>query len=360
MEQQKQIVTQSNSLVEAQYRLDLIPQKLVRYIVSMITPSDTIYDRKYYRVNIAEFGKYIGWQVSSGKLFDDIRRIAETLKTTKIKIVKPGTIIETSWIASFEYPKNKGWIEFELSGKLEVELFQLKSQFTQYYLQNICKLKHTYSIRLYELINQYRCIGKRDFDLDNLKISLGINNEEYKQYGKFKQVVLEPSINEILLKTDIDFKWEEKKESRKIIAIVFYDIHKKSQSNIPEAILSLLPPAQRESKQVLNTIEKYIASNGENYIIEKITYTNSRNPENWTDYFFRACENNYGDGYKQDNQAMTQESTQPEKIEIKEGVEIEINGVKHRYEDGYVQTENGVIPQGLLNQMLKNGEAKFV
>lgn len=359
MEQEKQLVKQSNPLIEAQYRLGLIPQKLLRYIISMIKPTDQTLTKKYYRINISDFENYLGWQYS-GKIYEDIQRVAEILKNTPVKFKKQDDYISTSWIVAYKYPKNKGWIEFELSGYLETELLDLHDKFTQYYLQNVSQLRHTYSIRMYELIRQYKKVGYREITLKDLRANLGIKSDEYGHYGGLKKMVLEPSINEILLKTDIDFKWEEKKESRKIVAIVFYDIYQKSQSNIPEAILSLLPPAQRESKQVLNTIEKYIASNGENYIIEKITYTNSRNPENWSDYFFRACENNYGNGYKQDNQSMTQESTQHEKIEINEGAEIEINGLKYKFEDGYVQTENGVIPQGILNQMLKNGEAKFV
>ncbi|HQN17365.1 MAG TPA: replication initiation protein [Bacteroidales bacterium] len=356
MEQERQIVIQSNPLIEAQYRLDLVPQKLLRYVISMITPSDTINNRKYYRVNISEFEKYIGRQIPSGKIFEDIRRVAEILKSTKIKIVKQDTTIETSWIASFEYPRNKGWIEFEISGKLETELFQLKKQFTQYYLQNISKLRYMYSIRIYELLRQYIQLGKREIGINDLKAILGIG-DEYKLYGKFKQVVLEPSIAEILLKTDIDFKWDEKKESRKVVAILFYDICLKTI--IPAAILALLLPEQKESKQVIRSVQKFIESNGEEYVKEKIIYTNSRNPENWNDYFVHACEKNYGEGYTPENPDTAQEKTS-EAQNIKDGAGIEISGKKYLYEDGFVMTEKGVIPSGVINQMLKSGEAKLI
>jgi len=62
IEQGKQLVVQSNPLVEAQYRLDMVAQKVLRYIISMITPYDETLEKKFYRIQIKEFEEFLGWQ----------------------------------------------------------------------------------------------------------------------------------------------------------------------------------------------------------------------------------------------------------------------------------------------------------
>ncbi len=294
IEQEKQLVVQSNPLVEAQYRLDLVEQKVLRYLVSMITPYDETLEKKFYRVQIKELEEFLGWVKDGGEIFSYIKRVADKLKSTTIKIKKPDTTIVTSWIASYEYPKNEGWIEFELSSKLESELLRLKEQFTQYYLKNISKLKSQYSIRLYELLKQHLNIGKKEESLESLRIMLGLQNE-YKEFRDIKRRILDQAYKEINQKTDISFQWKPLKESRKVVGIVFYDIEQKTP--LSNNILSLMPENYQGNGQVLKAIKKYIELCGEDYVIEKLNYTNSRHPKKWTDYLLRALEYNYGEGY---------------------------------------------------------------
>ena len=56
-------------------------------------------------------------------------------------------------------------------------LLSLKSHFTTYDVRNILKLPSTYSVRIYELLKQYEKIGKRRFDLQELKEIIGVLEE---------------------------------------------------------------------------------------------------------------------------------------------------------------------------------------
>ncbi len=351
-EQEKQLVVQSNPLVEAQYRLDLVEQKVLRYIISMITPNDNTLEKKFYRIQIKEFEQFLGWQ-KSGEIFEYIKKVADKLRMTTIKIFKPDVTIVTSWIASYKYPHNKGWIEFEFSSNLESELLRLKEQFTQYYLKNVAKLKSQYSIRLYELLRQYAGVGQRKESIANLRAMFGLEINEYKLYGHLKSRILEPSYKEIIQKTDIEFDWEPIKEARKVVGILFYNI--KQKTFISNRILSLVPKKFRENRQVLNTIRKYIELCGEDYTVEKLNYTNSRNPKRWTDYFFKACENDYGAGYTPGQEPL------PGVFEaLDDGVKIEIGDQIYTVQGGMVSTGQGVIPQGPLVRGIKEGKYKIV
>ncbi len=351
-EQEKQPVIQSNPLVNAQYKLDLIEQKVLRYIISMIRPDDEKLEKRYYRIEIKDLEEYLGWE-KGGEIFNYIKKVADKLKSTTIKVIKPTTTIVTSWIASYEYPKNKGWIEFEISSKLESELLKLKDQFTQYYLKNISKLKSQYSIRLYELMKQYLPLGKREIEIEDLKVMLGIGKDEYQKFNNLKRIIIEKAVKDIITKTDIEFKIKYIKEARKVVAILFYDIQQKTY--IPPSIMSLIPEKYRENKQILSIVRKFIELMGEKYVNEKLNYTNSRNPQNWIDYFYKTCEQNWGEGYVPGQQPLTGVFE-----ELEDGTTIEINGVRHIINGGSIITEKGAIPQGHLQKMLSEGKAKIV
>lgn len=212
-------------------------------------------------------------------------------------MIKPnGNIIETSWVAGFEYPKNKGWIEFEISSKLENELLRLKEQFTQYYLANISKLKGEYTTRIYEFVLQYANtrLRSREISLDELCVILSLP-AIYNKAANLFQRVLRPAHKEITTKTDISFSFRPIKESRKFVAGEFYDIERKT--TITPAILSLVPEEYRENQELLRNIQTYLELRGPEYVTEKINYAVSRKPQNFADYLYSTMENNHGDGF---------------------------------------------------------------
>jgi len=351
-EQEKQPVIQSNPLVNAHYKLDLVEQKVLRYIISMIKPDDKELKKKFYRVKLKDLKEYLDWHERSGEIFDYIKKVADKLKSTNIKVIKPNTTIVTSWIASYEYPKNKGWIEFEISSKLESELLRLKDQFTKYYLKNISKLKSQYSIRLYELLRQYIYAGKRELKIEEIKEMLLIEKDEYKLFADFKKRVIEKAVKDIRQKTDLDFKIKYIKEARKVVAVLFYGIQQKTY--ISPSILSLIPKKLRENSQLLKIILTKLEQMGEEYVIEKINYTNSREPRSWVDYFYQACQHDWGKGFISGQQPLPGVFE-----ELEDGTTIEINGQKYIFNGGAIQTEKGAIPQGYLQKMLSEGKAKI-
>jgi hypothetical protein len=107
----------------------------------------------------------------------------------------------------------------EVSGRLKPFLLQLRGNYTTYELQNIPRLKSTYSIRLYELLSQYRLIGKRTFELRDLMNKIGCS---YAAYGHFKHRVLSKSQKDLEEKTDLRFDFEEEKDGRKVVGVIFY------------------------------------------------------------------------------------------------------------------------------------------
>jgi plasmid replication initiation protein len=290
------LVVQSNPLVEAQYKLSEAEQKLLRIIISMIQPDTLGLEKKFYRFSVQDFANFLGRSLSHHDIHQQMRRMAQNLKNSNVTVTLPnGDTIKASWIAGFKYPKNKGWIEFEISWMLEEQLLRVKEQFTKYYLSNISKLKGEYSVRIYELVQQYANsnMRSRTMDLEELKLSLGVN---YPAGNLFRRVIT-PSHKEICAKTDISFSFQPIKESRKIVAVEFYDIQKKTA--IPPSILSLIPEKYRENQDVLKNIEKYLNLQGPEYVTEKLQYVASRKDvTHYPDYLNSVLQNNHGEDFK--------------------------------------------------------------
>ena len=72
-----------------------------------------------------------------------------------------------------------------------------------------------HSIRIYELITQYRSVGNREITVDKLKEWLQVA-DNYPRWNNFKARVLDPAITEINEKSDLFVEVEQIKRGRSI------------------------------------------------------------------------------------------------------------------------------------------------
>ncbi|MDA0628657.1 replication initiation protein RepM, partial [Acinetobacter baumannii] len=94
--------------------------------------------------------------------------------------------------------------------------------FTSYELEQVSSLTSVYAIRLYELLIAWRSTGKVTMvELEELRLKLGIEPNEYKRMGQFKEKVLHLAIDQINKYTDIKAEYEQHKRGRSIIGFSF-------------------------------------------------------------------------------------------------------------------------------------------
>lgn len=101
-------------------------------------------------------------------------------------------------------------------------IINLKKEFTRYQIENILRLRSSYSVRIYELLKQYENIGVRDIDVKDLREYLGIEKNQYKRFYDFERRALKPAEEEINEHTDIIFTYVKLKKGRKIKTIRFF------------------------------------------------------------------------------------------------------------------------------------------
>lgn len=100
-------------------------------------------------------------------------------------------------------------------------LCQLEKQFTNYQLCNISSFKRTYSIRLYELLTQYRTLESRIVSVLDLRISLQFD-DKFPDWFELRRKIIVPSVQEINEKSDLKVFYKPLRKDRSINSIEFY------------------------------------------------------------------------------------------------------------------------------------------
>ncbi|WP_018395702.1 replication initiation protein [Bacillus sp. 37MA] len=147
------------------------------------------------------------------------------------------------WIIRCQYVGSQGIIKIQLSPNLLPFVANLTSNFVSVSLGTLMDFKCKYSARLYFLLQQWRKVKTKQFDLVNLKEMLGVpvvgieevDGKEVKifkleRYTHFKQRVLEPALKEINEFSDMVVEFKEIKKGRKTNSIEFSIFDKPMQA----------------------------------------------------------------------------------------------------------------------------------
>jgi plasmid replication initiation protein len=158
--------------------------------------------------------------------YTELKRIAK--KMFRVVDLNPSEkTFHLSAVFTDIFVHEEGVITFEINKNIKPFILNLTNNFTQYYFENIARLKSSFSIRIYELLKQYEKVGNRRVTLIYLRHFLSIEDEKFVKYNDFKRFVLLTAQKELKEKTDICFDFEEIKKGRKIDEINFVILQNK-------------------------------------------------------------------------------------------------------------------------------------
>ena len=217
------VVKRNDLITHSRYSLSLSQQRLLLFLISKIAPYDDIEDE--YRVKIKDIIDVCEYDKTSGAYYKLIKRDLLALRNSAIWMETNRGLETIGWLskAILIKPEKRGEyqeIVFKFDSGLEPYLFQLKSFYTQYNLENIITLSHKYSLRLYEYLMSYANLMYVIVSIDDLKVRL--DAQSYTKYNHFKERILNPSIDDINSKTNLYIEYDEFKVGKAIKKIAFY------------------------------------------------------------------------------------------------------------------------------------------
>lgn len=218
--EKKVLVRKSNVFIDGRYRFGLHEQKILLLVVSKIKLNQA--DFIPYRVTWSEIK-----EVSKGYL-DTVAKIdkaCESLKNKTISI-KNGNVTDNFGFLSGWKTHQGQYVEFRVDPSMKDMLLGLleEGHFTLYDLEFALALPSAHSVRIYEILKSHSWKKQPvEITLDDLKTSLDIplDSPTYKDFGNFRQNVLNPAKKNLKEHTDISFTFETVKVMRRVVAISF-------------------------------------------------------------------------------------------------------------------------------------------
>ncbi len=245
MKKNKIIVSQSNKLIEASYKMNLAEKRLVCLLASKIHRDDK--DFQEYEISISALTDFVG--ISGHHIYDQTKQLTKKLMTRVLTLpIGSNGIVQVSFLSSAKYIDGTGVVKLCFDPHMRPFLLQLKGQFTNYFLKHIANLRSVYSIRIYELLKSYQRFGRKKFTIEFLRTAFQISPDQYTRYNDFKKRILISSQKELRDHTDIYFEFEEIKEGRKVKAILFL-IHPNFNKEPDESVS--LPAGKQTPEGVL-------------------------------------------------------------------------------------------------------------
>jgi plasmid replication initiation protein len=128
---------------------------------------------------------------------------------------------EFRWIQyRAQYLTGEAKVKITFSDAIMPYLSQLKGQFTRIIVKNVSSLSSAYSIRIYELLQQFRTTGDRMITVEDFRSMLGID-DKYKNFKDLNKLLIKPAIEELNEKSDLSATVDTVKKGRKVVALHF-------------------------------------------------------------------------------------------------------------------------------------------
>lgn len=374
------LVVKSNQLIEAHYRLTASEQKIILTVVSMIQKDDKAFRDYVMSVNL--YKEIMG--VKGKSYHTRLRQKSKALmKKPLVLIHKNGDETILNWFSRIKYLKTEGKVVLNFHPDLKPYLLNFKNRFTKYQLHNATKLRSAYAIRLYELLKQFESLGERVFDLEDLRLKVGVENGRLAKYGSFKQRVLEPSKKELSEKTDINFSYEPIKEIRTVKAVKFiihskFDERKKHEKSInndckktvdllkiaeiPDEIKKYIPKEYENHKGIKNDIIKFLNLKSYDYVLQKVVYTLKHRPKKFPSYLGKALLEDYGADFNPLQKELFPESSNESKCIVSEGMKLSYKKKTYTVDQALCiwPEGGGCLATGMIIKLINSGVIKII
>lgn len=236
------LVKKSNSLNEAHYSLTVAEYRILHMAFSTLAECDVnpeFFRNVRFTIRARDYMELYG--VDRATAYQALREASERLFNryfTYDELVDKNLMlyerIKSRWVTKIGYQDSQAYITFFLSDDVLSMVGNLKEQYTYLNLYKLANLTSIYAIRVYEMLMQWRKTKVVPvIELDELRVRLGIADNEYPRMYDFKKYVLDMAINQINEFTDIIASYEQIKDGRKITGFKF---SYKDKAKAPKAL----------------------------------------------------------------------------------------------------------------------------
>lgn len=212
-------VRQHNVITNARHELTAVQLDIYFMLLSRLKPGDN----SKYEISVKEIEKLTGRQWN----YQQLRDATSGLIGKVFEIEEEDGLLQVALMSSAKYIRGEGRIQLTVADELKPYLVDLKNNFTSFQLFCVLSMTSKYAKWLYVQFSRWKDIGFLSYEVEQLKFRLNLKDpkgkfpEQYKQWGQFKDNVLEPAIKQINATSDIRVNYETEKKGKSIHKLHF-------------------------------------------------------------------------------------------------------------------------------------------
>ncbi|QMU26581.1 replication initiation protein (plasmid) [Adhaeribacter swui] len=190
-------VRHHNVITNARHELSAVQLDIYFMMLSRLKPGDSK-DTKYI-ISVKEIEELTGRQWN----YQQLREATAGLIGKVFEIEEEDGLLQVAMMSSAKYLKGQGRIQLSIAEDLKPYLVDLKNNFTSFQLFCVLSMTSKYAKWLYVQFSRWKDLGAMTFEVEQLRYRLNLKDpsgkapEQYKQWGQFKDYVLEPAIRQI-------------------------------------------------------------------------------------------------------------------------------------------------------------------
>lgn len=243
----------TNTLINGRWDLTVQEARMLMGLIASLKGDGS----GLYRIRAKELGQYMNLKGES--IYDTIKKTAKKLQARTLFFEsEDGSWVSAGWVASISYNKSSSEVIYEFSRKIEPLLLDFSRGYIKAITSDLMPFRHTYSMRLYMLCKEWHEIYKgkpKIISIDELREMFQLQ-DKYKTARDFNNFVIQLSIEEINLYTNLSVKANPIKEGRSYKQIEFV-IRAKTQVNKTIETVALSADWNDEQSKIYNELVNY-------------------------------------------------------------------------------------------------------
>lgn len=211
-------IYKSNDLIQASYKLSLIEQRILLSCIGKVDSRKPAHvQENRFRLSASEYLDRFP-DANRKNAYRDLRDAAVDLfrREVKITIGKKTTLLH--WCTEATYHDGEGWVELAFTPQIAPYLTALGPKFTKYEITQIAGLRSSYSLRLFEMLMQFKSTGLLVVDLEKFINWLQL---PYERYTDIRRFVIDVAVKELNTKSNMHIEWKAIKAGRSVARLEF-------------------------------------------------------------------------------------------------------------------------------------------
>ena len=225
MGEKKGLIVKSNRMINSVIRMSLVENQLALFAIAKARETQTgLSDASFVDIPALDFAAKFG--TNETMVYGQLKEAAAALFKREFIIydTHPDTgkprVIHTRWISAFAYVADSGVVQLRFAPECIPHITRQESDFTSYGIKEVSAMSSVHAIHLYELLAQYKGIGKRSLGIAELRTLLQIEGE-YPTLDNFKRRVIDVGIGQINKHSDLEVSYTQRKNGRSITHLIF-------------------------------------------------------------------------------------------------------------------------------------------